>query len=98
MDHVRPVQQDSDDPYLFLDIFLSSKLWSHDSPPSGTTVWCLTCPCLTLTDPAIPLLQRRHFDLQTLQQQEEHRQEKANGVEMLREQGEFEWGSISLNA
>lgn len=45
---------------------------------------------LSLPDPAIPLLQRCHFDLQTFSQQEEHSQEKANGVEMLREQGEFE--------
>lgn len=52
---------------------------------------------LSLPDFAVPLLQRRRFDLQTHLQQEAHSQEKANGVEMLREQEEFEWGSISLN-
>lgn len=49
---------------------------------------------LFLSYPAIPLLQRTHFDLQTDSQQEEHSHEKANGMEM---QGGFEWGSFSFN-
>lgn len=63
-------------------------------PPSGTDG---VISYLSLPDPAVPLLQRRHFDLQTHLPQEEHSQEKANGVEMLREQGEFEWGSFSFS-
>jgi len=52
---------------------------------------------LSLPDFAVLLLQRCPFNLQTYSQLEEHSQENVNGVEMLRKQEEFEWGSIFFN-
>lgn len=60
----------------------------------------LTGLCVTFNPPrpdfGIPPLLTCHFDSQTRLQLEAQSQEKANGVEMLREQEKLEWGSFSL--
>lgn len=77
-------------PLLFPDILC---LWFLVPPPRENDGGM---PSLSLPYPAAPLPQRTLFDLQAHEQQEGHSQEKANGVETLREQGGFEWALLKV--